>query len=149
MESDLSWGEASAEYLGAAESWRIFHWDMGQKHYSGSYWSSVNRDLVIYESRLELARLLLADFDPNARRIVAQPFLLKARVDGRLRKHIPDYLLLTDAGPIVVDVKPRHRLGKPEVAFTFAWARRLVQERDWTYEVFSEPEGSRSIWICL
>jgi hypothetical protein len=64
---------------------------------------------VIYESRLELARLLFADFDPSVRHIVAQPFLLRAEVDGDLRRHIPDYLLFTDAGPVVVDVKPRHR----------------------------------------
>lgn len=139
LESDLPWGEVSADYLGAAEPWRTFRWYKGQKHYSGSYWASVNRNLVIYESRLELARLLLADFDPAVRHIVAQPFLLKARVDGRVRKHIPDYLLLTDAGPVIVDVKPRDRLSKPEVAFTFAWTQRLVHARDWTYEVFSEP----------
>lgn len=140
LKSDLPWGEVSADYLGAAEPWRTFRWYKGQKHYSGSYWASVNRDLVIYESLLELARLLLADLDPAVRHIVAQPFLLKVRVDGRVRKHIPDYLLLTDAGPVIVDVKPRHRLNKPEVAFTFAWTRHLVQARDWTYEVFSEPD---------
>lgn len=46
---------------------------MGQKHYSGSYWSSTQADHVIYESRLELARLLYADFDRDVTAIVAQP----------------------------------------------------------------------------
>ena len=55
----------------------------GQRHYSGTYWSATMGDHVIYESRLELARLLFADFDPSVRRIVAQPFLLKAEVEGR------------------------------------------------------------------
>jgi hypothetical protein len=41
---------------------------------------------VIYESRLELARLLFADFDESVRHIVAQPFLLKAYVAGSLPK---------------------------------------------------------------
>jgi len=36
---------------------------------------------------------------------MAQPFLLQAEVAGEVRKHIPDYLLLTDAMPLVVDVK--------------------------------------------
>ena len=31
---------------------------------------------VIYESRLELARLLMADFDASVNHIVAQPFML-------------------------------------------------------------------------
>jgi hypothetical protein len=69
----------------------------------------VETHLVIYESRLELARLLFADFDASVRHIVAQPFLLKAEVAGAMHKHIPDYLLATDTGPLVVDVKPQHR----------------------------------------
>ena len=39
------------------------------------------RDHVIYESRLELSRLLFADFDPSVRAIVAQPFLLQTVVE--------------------------------------------------------------------
>ena len=70
-------------------------------------------------------------------RILAQPFLLKAKVDGKIRKHIPDYFLVTDHGPVVVDVKPEHLLAKPTVAYTFAWTRRLVEARGWQYEVWS------------
>ena len=98
------------------------------------------RDHVIYESRLELARLLLIDFDPAVHRVLAQPFLLKVEVGGKVRKHIPDYLLLTASGPEVVDVKPRCRLAKPDVAFTFGWTRDLVEARGWKYTVWSEPE---------
>ncbi|WP_328867565.1 TnsA endonuclease N-terminal domain-containing protein [Streptomyces sp. NBC_00304] len=83
---------------------------------------------------------VVAGFAPEVRQIVAQPFLLKADVDGKVRKHIPDYLLLTDDGPVVVDVKPRHRLEKPEVAFTFAWTQEAVTSRGWQYEVWSEPD---------
>lgn len=107
------WVTASIDELAAAAPWRTFRWYSGQRHYSGTYWSATMRDHVIYESRLELARLLFADFDPSVRRVVAQPFLLKAEVDGAVRKHIPDYLLVTDEGPVVVDVKPLHRLSKP------------------------------------
>lgn len=125
--------------LYAAEPWRTFRWYMGQKHYSGSYWSSTQSDHVIYESRLELARLLYADFDRDVTAIVAQPFLLRAEVDGVLRRHIPDYLMATAAGPLVVDVKPRHRAARPEHAFTFAWTREAVESRGWHYEVWGEP----------
>lgn len=78
------------------------------------------RDHVIYESRLELSRLLFADFDRSVRGIVAQPFLPKTVLEGKVRKHIPDYLLVTGQVPVVVDVKPLHRLSKPEVEFTLA-----------------------------
>ncbi|WP_218951867.1 TnsA-like heteromeric transposase endonuclease subunit [Amycolatopsis anabasis] len=133
------WVDVDVGLLSSAVPWRTFRWHKGQKHYSGSFWSATENDLVIYESRLELARLLFADFDVSVRRIIAQPFLLRADVDGGLHKHIPDYLLLTDAGPVVVDVKPQHRVAKPENAFTFAWTKRAVESRGWRYEVWSEP----------
>ncbi|MFK0115185.1 TnsA-like heteromeric transposase endonuclease subunit [Streptomyces sp. NPDC090994] len=135
----LAWESVPLEMLYAAEPWRTFRWYMGQKHYSGSYWSSTQSDHVIYESRLELARLLYADFDRDVTAIVAQPFLLRAEVDGALRRHIPDYLMATTTGPLVVDVKPRHRVARPEHAFTFAWTREVVESRGWRYEVWSEP----------
>ena len=136
------WAGSSIDGLAAATPWRTFRWYRGQRHYSGTYWSATLRDHVIYESRLELARLLFADFDPSVRHIVAQPFLLKAEVDGAVRKHIPDYLLVTDEGPVVVDVKPLHRLSKPEVSFTFGWTREAVELRGWKYEVWSEPPAA-------
>jgi hypothetical protein len=40
---------------------------------------------VIYESRLELARLLYADYELAVRRIVSQPSLLKAKVANELQ----------------------------------------------------------------
>ncbi|WP_406140985.1 TnsA-like heteromeric transposase endonuclease subunit [Streptomyces sp. NBC_01089] len=107
---DLEWGSVPLDLLRDAQPWRTFRWFKGQRHYSGTYWSSTVRDHVIYESRLELARLLFADFARDVRHVVAQPFLLKAEVEGQLRRHIPDFLLMTDGGPVVVDVKPRHRL---------------------------------------
>lgn len=136
---DDSWESVAAASLQSAAPWRTFRWYKGQRHYSGTYWSAVVRDHVIYESRLELARLLFADFDPLVRGIVAQPFLLTAAVKGKLRIHVPDYILTTEDGPVVVDVKPRRRLSKPIVAFTFAWTRELVASRGWRYEVWSEP----------
>jgi hypothetical protein len=96
-------------------------------------------DHVIYESRLELARLLYADFDPNVTSISAQPFLLTAQVAGKVRRHVPDFLLVTSSGPVVVDVKPRERLRKEEIAFTLSWCQAAVEERGWEYQVWSEP----------
>ncbi|RSS81813.1 TnsA-like heteromeric transposase endonuclease subunit, partial [Streptomyces sp. WAC02707] len=61
-------------------------------------------------------------------------------LQGRVRKHVPDYLVLADDGPVVVDVKPRHRPERPEVASTFAWTRDAVSSRGWRYEVWSEPD---------
>ena len=137
------WQDVTAATLHNAAPWRTFRWHRGQKHYSGTYFSATQSDHVIYESRLELARLLLADFDTSVTGIVAQPFLFVANVDGRQRKHIPDYLLVTKGGPVVVDVKPLRHLTKPVVARTFAWTRSAVESRGWRYEVCSEPPTIR------
>ncbi|WP_338781007.1 transposase [Streptomyces sp. DG1A-41] len=88
-------------------------------------------DHVIYESRLELGRLLFADFDPAVQYVVAQPFLLKADIDGKDRRHIPDYLLLTDDGP-VVDVKPTNSMPKTPLGGS---PSRVVKPRMWAIPV--------------
>jgi hypothetical protein len=134
---DKPWTVVDGAVLSQTVPWRTIRWYKGQKHYSGTYWSATMRDHIVYESRLELARLLLADFDPSVHRILAQPFLLKAKIGGKIRKHVPDYFLATDNGPVVIDVKPEYLLDKPVVAHTFAWTRCLVEERGWQYEVWS------------
>ncbi|MFD3330924.1 hypothetical protein [Streptomyces sp. NPDC058701] len=40
----------------------------------------------------------------------------------------------------VVDVKPRRRLERPEVASTSAWTRDAVSSRGWRYEVWNDPD---------
>ena len=96
--------EVSPAALFRATPWRTFRWYLGQRHYSGTYWSATEGGHVIYESRLELANLVLADFDPTVHHIAAQPFRLSATVDNQERRHIPDYLWDSDDGPVVVDV---------------------------------------------
>ncbi|HEY2502620.1 MAG TPA: TnsA-like heteromeric transposase endonuclease subunit [Mycobacterium sp.] len=137
--SSVALSDADPNDLAEARPWREFRWRAGQKHYSGTYWLATEGGHVIYESRLEFARLLFADFDRSVQRICAQPFLLVRESNGDERKHVPDYLLITDKGPKVVDVKPARRLSKPEVALTFAWTRSALERRGWLYEVWSEP----------
>jgi hypothetical protein len=134
---DKPWSIVSSAVLSSTVPWRKFRWYKGQRHYSGAYWSATMLDHVVYESRLELARLIFADFDRSVHRILAQPFLLKVKVGGKIRKHIPDYFLSTDHGPVVIDVKPAHLLDKQTVAYTFGWTRHLVEARGWQYEIWS------------
>ena len=123
---------------GEVAPWRQFRWHRGQAHYSGLYWSATTGDHVAYESRLELARLLLADFAPRVGWIVAQPFLVEALVGGKLRRHVPDFVLIEGSGAItVVNVKPADRLGDPKVAATFEWATQAFESRGWGHEVWS------------
>jgi hypothetical protein len=132
--------KVSSELLLRAAPWRTFRWYFGQRHYSGTYWSSTQGDHVIYESRLELANLLLADFDSRVRQIVAQPFMFRAGVQGQVRKHIVDYLWGTDDGPVVVDVVRAERMSDPGIALMCAWTRLIVESLGWSYLVVNEPD---------
>jgi hypothetical protein len=134
------WLGVTAQDLQAAAPWRTFRWYKGQKHYSGTYWSATCDGHVIYESRLELARLLFADFDPAVSWIVSQPMLLKTTVAGAHCKHVPDFLLITNDVPVVIDVKPARQAAKPLVARTFAWTRTVVESRGWRYEVWHDSD---------
>ena len=126
-----------AGLLGAAP-WRTFRWYEGQRHYSGQYWSVTERDLVIYESRLELAALLFADFDTAVQRIVAQPFCMTAVISGKVHRRIPDFLLATDDGPVVVDVIRSERLTHTGVQLACSWTRQVLASVGWSYRIVSE-----------
>ena len=136
-------GEVLPTALFRAAPWRTFRWYFGQRHYSGTYWSATERDHVIYESRLELANLILADFDPSVHHIVAQPFQLTANVDGQKRRHIPDYLWDSNAGPIVVDVVRAERMANPRIVRLCAWTKEIVESLGWSYLVLHEPVAVR------
>ncbi|MFI6688001.1 TnsA-like heteromeric transposase endonuclease subunit [Streptomyces sp. NPDC050485] len=140
IDEDLVWSTTGVDVFEPSLPWRTFRWRDGQKHYSGTHWSSTMRDHVVYESRLELTRLLYADFDQGVTAVFAQPFLLTTTVDDRRRRHVPDFLVLREKGvPLVVDVKPRHLLTRPKVNFALGWAREVVLSRGWDFEVWSEP----------
>lgn len=128
----------SPAVLAAGRPWRIFRWHRGQAHYSGWYWVATLRRHVVYESRLELARLLLADFDPQVTAIAAQPFCLTGCVDGRERNHVPDFLLMDRVGLVtVVNVKPARRLADGKVSEALAWAGNVFAERGWRHEIWT------------
>ena len=83
------------------------------------------------ESRLELARIMLADFDPAVAGLAAQPFQLTGPDGGRDRRHVPDLLLAGGDGAVtVVDVKAASRLRDPEVRAPFSWTRAVAASGD-------------------
>jgi hypothetical protein len=128
----------AADVLGHAP-WRTFRSHRSQRHYSGWYWSSTMGQHVVYESRLELARLLLADINGDITGIAAQPFLL-AGTDGsgRVRRHVPDFFLtLSDGSSLVVNVKPAEKLNLPPVAGVLEWANHVFEAKGWRTEVWS------------
>ena len=130
--------ELLAAVVLSAVPWRSVRSHRGQQHLPGLYWSSTTGGHVVYESRLELARLLLADFDPDVVGIAAQPLLVR---DAE-RRHVPDFLLCrADGSVLIVNVKPADRLGRGDVAEALAWAGRVFAERGWEHEVWSGADA--------
>ncbi|WP_240510022.1 hypothetical protein [Streptomyces malaysiense] len=76
----------------------------------------------MYESLLDLARLLQADIDPAVEGIFAQPCRLTAGVAGWMRRHVPDFLLVMRSGTVrVVNVKRTEGRTDPKIAEALAW----------------------------
>jgi hypothetical protein len=117
---------------------RVFRWYRGRRHYSGWYWAVSTGGHVVYESRLELARIVLADRDPDVAVFAAQPVWLAGIDEGRVRRHVPDLLLAHRDGRLTfVDVKASSRLADERVAAQFAWMRRVCDRFGFGFEVWS------------
>lgn len=117
---------------------REFRAYQGRRHYSGWYWSATTGGHVVYENRLELVRLLLADRDRDVVAIAAQPFLLEGPDGARTRRHVPDLLLgHADGSVTVVEAKAAGRLRDPVVAEQLAWSRRVCEAAEFGFEIWS------------
>lgn len=135
---EMPLAELTAAVVLSGVPWRSVRAHRGQRHLPGWYWSATTGGHVVYESRLELARLLLADFDPDVVGIAAQPFL----VTDADRRHVPDFLLRRAEGSVViVNVKPVKRMADERVADALAWAARVFCERGWEHEVWSGTDA--------
>lgn len=129
--------EVDADALVAGRPVRRFPTHRNQSNYPGWLWSATMGRLVGYESLLERDRLWLADFDPTVRGIASQPFWMSGRDGSVLRRHVPDFMLKTDTGFVVVDVKPKKMLADPDVAAPLNWAERTCTARGWQFEIWS------------
>ncbi|MBV9810839.1 MAG: TnsA-like heteromeric transposase endonuclease subunit [Solirubrobacterales bacterium] len=135
---EMPLADLSATLVLSAVPWRVIRSHRGQEHLPGLYWSATTGGHVVYESPLELGRLLLADFDPDVVGIAAQPFLM---CDGE-RRHVPDFLLFrADQSVLIVNVKPADRLDDARVAEALGWAGRVFAERGWEHEVWSGADA--------
>ncbi|WP_425455247.1 TnsA-like heteromeric transposase endonuclease subunit [Allorhizocola rhizosphaerae] len=136
--SSVALGQLRAADVARAVPFRRWRSRPGQRHLPGSYWSATTSSHVVYESQLELCRVLLADFDVSTVDIRAQPLRLTAMVGGRKRSQVPDFLLVSVDGTVtVVNVKLASRVADPRVAQQLAWPAALFTARGWGYEVWT------------
>jgi hypothetical protein len=113
---------------------RRFSWRTGQRHRPGlQYLVSTGRHHG-FESIAEQRLLLALDFTGGLVDVLAQPFRLGfATVTGG-REHIPDFLVLTGGGGVLIDVRPGDRIGD-EDRVCFAAAREAALATGWRYLV--------------
>jgi hypothetical protein len=97
--------------------------------------------LIRYESRLELSRLLLLDFDTDVKAVSAQPFRLHFLQAAPKRSHVPDFFVqLANGRERVIDVKPARRLFDPMTRTAFAATQEACAVTGWDYKVLSEAD---------
>lgn len=135
------------EALQAAEPMRAFAWRRDQLHYPGWYYSATDGALVSYESRLELTRLRIADYDREVRGIRAQPFrMIFIDRQGKLRRHVPDFALLrTDGSVLVVNVKAEQILTVSKKRQVLEDAHHALQRLGIRSEVWTQPDPTLAI----
>jgi hypothetical protein len=93
----------------------------------------------MYESRLELTRLLVAEFNPLLLDVREQTFHLTLRFrDGLVIRHIPDFLFTFDGQPPhLVNVKPPGWEHDAKLRLTFETLASLCAEQGWSYETWT------------
>lgn len=112
-----------------------------QKHIPGFFWMSQVDEMVWYESRLEMFILKQLDFSQSIEAILPQPFCLHFRDEGRRRRHIPDFLVWLSGGRrLLVNVKPRRHVAKPNNQRSFKACALLSESLGWSYTTLSEPD---------
>ncbi len=103
--------------------------------------------LVPWESELERDCVVLAEFRPSVRAIVAQPHTLEAWSDAESFEHTPDYLLRAgQAGEDdeVVEVKPGVRALQPETERRLRISAAAHRALGFSFSVLGEAETGRS-----
>ncbi|MEV6637899.1 TnsA-like heteromeric transposase endonuclease subunit [Actinoplanes sp. NPDC051470] len=103
---------------GRVEPLRRFAWRTGQRHRPGlQYLVSIGRHHG-FESMAEQRLLLALDFVPGLLDVYSQPLLLRYGTRAGWRRHVPDFLTVTNGGTTLIDVRPGARItGEDREAF--------------------------------
>ena len=113
-----------------------------QQNLPGYFWMSQTRQLIFYESRLEMTVLKRIDFEEKVAFVVPQPFELHFRVGASKRRHVPDFLVWrVNADPLLVNVKPLAYMDKARNRDSFAACQAIGQRIKLQHRVYNEPES--------
>ncbi|MER7468867.1 TnsA-like heteromeric transposase endonuclease subunit [Streptomyces sp. NPDC097981] len=113
---------------------RGFTWRRDQRHRPGLEYMVSTGQLHGFESLEEDWLLRALDFCGHVQILLSQPFRMRFEANGRWRRHTPDYLVVSDDGVFVVDVRPAELI-KSEDEESFAAAHELSLACGWRYVV--------------
>ncbi len=113
---------------------RRFTWRTGQFHRPGLEYLMATDRHHGFESHEEERLLLVADFAAGLVEALCQPFRLQFLSEGKAIRHTPDFLLVTESGLFLIDVRPADRI-KAEDALKFAATAEVALSAGWQYGV--------------
>ncbi|WP_329258586.1 TnsA-like heteromeric transposase endonuclease subunit [Streptomyces sp. NBC_01478] len=113
---------------------RRFTWRTDQFHRPGLEYLMATDRHHGFESHEEERLLLVADFAAGLVEALCQPFRLRFLSEGKAIRHTPDFLLVTESGLFLIDVRPADRI-KPEDALKFAGTAEVALSAGWQYGV--------------
>jgi hypothetical protein len=123
---------------------RTFSSHATQKHTPGLFWSATTGTHIPYESHLERAWLLEADYDRNVVGISTQPFTIDHLEADKCWRHTPDiFLRHVDGTGHVRDVKAEAMLNEPDVTLQAERTEALCGEIGWSYDMVGAPDKQR------
>jgi hypothetical protein len=109
----------------------------------GLYYWPRTRQLVPYESALEMASLVELDFAGEAMQVLARPFQITFRPGVTAGFHTPDFFAVHANGDqVVYDVKPSAFMSDRALAL-FAETERVCSQVGWRYVVVNESAPTR------
>lgn len=120
--------------VGRSAPVRRFTWRTDQSHRPGLEYLMATDRHHGFESHEEECLLLVSDFASGLVEALSQPFRLRFTAEGRKIEHTPDFLLVTDSGLFLIDVRPAGRI-KAEDALKFAASAEAALSAGWRYGV--------------
>ncbi|WP_392872711.1 TnsA-like heteromeric transposase endonuclease subunit [Streptomyces sp. LN499] len=120
--------------IGRSAPVRRFTWRTDQFHRPGLEYLMATDRHHGFESHEEESLLLVCDFAASLVEALSQPFRLRFFAGGKAILHTPDFLLVTECGLFLIDVRPAGRI-KADDALKFAAAAEAALSAGWRYGV--------------
>ncbi len=96
--------------------------------------------MIAFESLLERDFIYLLDYEPSVTWFEEQPMRIEYEYEAKQRHYTPDFLIVEQKQPVLVECKPERFADTEENRRKFAVARHCCQEKGWQFRVVTEQE---------